>query len=125
METAGAGIRAIMRSLQPDEIDLRSSTRGLDRESLPRVAPEPSQNVDEVEPLDTLGNDAKPERVAEVDDRADEVLIPWVAAPSWRRDVNVRSNLTSPTSSSLRCERDENPVPKSSIDTMIPASAKD
>ena len=38
--------------------------------------------------------------------------------------MNVRSNLTSPTARSFRCESDENPVPKSSIDTMIPASAK-
>ena len=64
--------------LQPGEIDLRSSTRSLNRVSLPRIASERSQNVHEVEPLDTFGDDAEPERVTEVDDRADEVLIPRV-----------------------------------------------
>ena len=38
--------------------------------------------------------------------------------------MNVRSSLSSPTASSLRCESEENPVPKSSIETKMPESAR-
>src|ERR1700728_417649 len=67
--------RTARRSSQPCELDLCGPTRGLNRVTLPRVAAEFSENVYEVEPLDTLGNDAQAKGVTEVDDRADEVLI--------------------------------------------------
>ena len=64
-----------MRDLQSGEIDLGGSTRRLNRKALSRVAPEPGQNADEAQPLNALGDDAQSERVTEVDDRTDEVLV--------------------------------------------------
>ena len=69
-------LRSSCDPFNPAKFDLCGSTRGLNGETLPRVAPEPGQNADEAEPLDTFGNDAQPKGVTEVDDRADEVLIP-------------------------------------------------
>jgi hypothetical protein len=58
----------LVRRLQPAEIDLSRGAGGLNRVALPRVAAERRQDLDEFGTLDPLGNDAKSESMAEVDD---------------------------------------------------------
>ena len=106
--TVGRGAGDILRSLQPGEIDLCGSTRGLNRETLPRVASEPSENADEAEPFDTLGNDAQSKGVSEVDDRSDEVLLPRVCVTELeaRRERTIQLDLADREVAQVRERRE-------------------
>ena len=81
-ELLTAGGRGCRRSVpsrdpsNPAKSILRLDTGPESRNPAPESHPSPGRTLDEAEPFDTLGYDAQPEGVTEVDDRSDEVLLP-------------------------------------------------
>ena len=71
------GVSKAGLAVEPGEIDLVRWTRGLNGKALPGVAPEPGQDADEADPLNAFGDHAQTKGMAEVDDRADDVLMPF------------------------------------------------
>ncbi len=107
------------------EVDLGGGAGGLNRVALPGVTPEGGQHVDECKPFDPFSDGPRRPRACprSMMERTMSSSRP-PASSICRREVNVRSSFSSPTANSFRCEIEEKPVPKSSIETRIPESVR-